>query len=428
MGRKRQKRVLDVYVGSSKVGSYTREPGGATSFRYDPDWLSSEKAFPISLSMPLSDRVWSGEGATSYFDGLLPDDRTVREKIAAREQADSAGIFDLLAVIGRDCVGALRFVPEGLEPGDPTEMSYRPVDDNEIATRIASLGNTPLGMQADDDFRLSIAGVQEKTAFLRIDNQWQLPLGPTPTSHIFKPAMKTSPSGADFSDTPWNEWLCLVLCRALGLESANAEILIFDGNPAIVVERFDRTWKNGVIYRLPQEDICQALGVPPARKYQSDGGPGIVDVLQFLNGAVAPHEDRMAFMKAQIVFWLLAAIDGHAKNFSIFLSPGGYRLAPLYDVMSAAPWPEFPDQKIKLAMALGNKNYYRLKQIQLRYFYQTGQKAGLREKDMDSIFSDLTARMDDAIAEVAALAADAGMPESTSEPILAAVNKRAGMV
>ena len=155
MGRKRQKRVLDVYVGSSKVGSYTREPGGATSFRYDPDWLSSEKAFPISLSMPLSDRVWSGEGASSYFDGLLPDDRTVREKIAAREQADSAGIFDLLAVIGRDCVGALRFVPEGLEPGDPTEMSYRPVDDNEIARRIASLGNTPLGMQADDDFRLA---------------------------------------------------------------------------------------------------------------------------------------------------------------------------------------------------------------------------------------------------------------------------------
>ena len=114
MGRKRQKRVLDVYVGSSKVGRYSREPSGATSFRYDPDWLSSEKAFPISLSMPLSDRVWSGEGASSYFDGLLPYDRTVREKIAAREQADSACIFDLLAVIGRDCVGALRFVPEGL--------------------------------------------------------------------------------------------------------------------------------------------------------------------------------------------------------------------------------------------------------------------------------------------------------------------------
>ncbi|MFQ5644111.1 MAG: type II toxin-antitoxin system HipA family toxin [Thiogranum sp.] len=429
MGRKRQGRVLDVYVGSSRVGQYARAPGGATSFRYDPDWVSSARAFPISLSMPLSDRIWSGEAATSYFDGLLPDDRTVREKIAAREHADSAGIFDLLAVIGRDCVGALRFVPEGLDPGDPAKMEYRPVSDDEIAARLAKLATNPLGLQADeDDFRISIAGVQEKTAFLRVDEQWQLPLGPTPTSHIFKPAMKEGPDDADFSDTPWNEWLCLVLCRAFGLEAANVEVQLFDGKPVIVVERFDRTWQDGVLYRLPQEDLCQALGVPPMRKYQSDGGPGIVDVLEFLNGAIAPYEDRMAFMKTQIVFWLLAAIDGHAKNFSIFLTPGGYRLTPLYDVMSAAPCPEFPVQKTRLAMAVGNKNYYRLTQIQIRHFYQTGQKAGLREQDMDSIFSGLATQMDDAIAEAAALAADAGLPESTFGPILDGVSKRAGMI
>ena len=421
--------MLDVYVGSSKVGEYSRAPSAATSFRYDPDWLSSDRAFPISLFMPLSDRIWSGEGATSYFDGLLPDDRTVREKIAAREHAESAGIFDLLAVIGRDCAGALRFVPEGLDSGDPTKMEYRPVTNEEIAARLSSLGTKPLGLSADeDDFRISIAGVQEKTAFLQKDNQWQLPLGPTPTSHIFKPAMQVGPDGVDFSDTPWNEWLCLMLCRALGLETANAEVWMYDGRPVIVVERFDRTWKAGVLYRLPQEDICQALGVPPVRKYQSDGGPGIVEVMEFLNGAAAPHEHRRTFMKAQIVFWLLAAIDGHAKNFSIFLSPGGFRLTPLYDVMSAAPYPEFPVQKIKLAMALGDKGYYRLRQIQLRHFYQTGQKAGLHAQDMESIFSDLATRMEDAIAEAAALAADAGMPESTSGPILAGVSKRAGML
>jgi len=429
VGRKRQRRVLDVYVGSSKVGQYSRAPGGATTFRYDPAWLSSERAFPISTSMPLSDRIWSGEGAISYFDGLLPDDRIVREKIAARSQADSAGIFDLLAVIGRDCVGALRFVPEGANPGDPVKMEYRPVINDEIAARLASLGTNPLGLYADeDDFRISIAGVQEKTAFLRIDNQWQLPLGPTPTSHIFKPAMKEGPNGADFSDTPWNEWLCLVLCRTLGLETANAEVRLFDGKPVIVVERFDRTWQEGVLYRLPQEDICQSLGVPPLRKYQSDGGPGIVEVLEFLNGAVAPLEDRRTFMKAQIVYWLLAAIDGHAKNFSIFITPGGYRLTPLYDVMSAAPYPELPVQKIKLAMALGDKGYYRLSQIQLRHFYQTGQKAGLREQDMESIFSDLAARMEEAIADAAALAKNAGMPESTAGTILAGAHKRAALI
>jgi len=429
MGRKRQGRVLDVYVGSSKVGQYSRAPGGATSFRYDPAWLSSERAFPISLSMPLSDRIWSGEAATSYFDGLLPDDHTVREKIAAREHAESAGIFDLLAVIGRDCVGALRFVPEGADPGDPTRMEYRPVTDEEIAARLAALGTNPLGLYAEEDeFRISIAGVQEKTAFLQIDNRWQLPLGPTPTSHIFKPAMKEGQNGADFSDTSWNEWLCLVLCRALGLATADAEVRLFDGKPVIVVERFDRVWQEDVLYRLPQEDICQALGVPPLRKYQSDGGPGILEVMEFLNGAVAPHEDRLTFMKAQIVFWLLAAIDGHAKNFSIFLTPGGYRLTPLYDVMSAAPYPEFPVQKVKLAMALGDKGYYRRNQIQLRHFYQTGQKAGLHGQDMASIFWDLTSQMEDALAEAAALAAEAGVPDSTAGPILTGVRKRARMI
>ena len=429
MGRKRQGRVLEVYIGTSKVGRYSRAPGGGTSFRYDPGWLSSERAFPISLSMPLSDRIWSGENAASYFDGLLPDDRAVREQIAAREHAESAGVFDLLAVIGRDCAGALRFVPEGADPGDPSRMEYRPLSDDETAARLASLGANPLGLYADEeDFRISIAGVQEKTAFLRIDDQWQLPLGPTPTSHILKPAMKEGPDGADFSDTPWNEWLCLVLCRALGLETANAEVQFFDGKPVIVVERFDRSWRDGVLYRLPQEDLCQALGVPPLRKYQSDGGPGILDVMAFLEGAAAPYEDRLTFMKAQIVFWLLAAIDGHAKNFSIFLAPGGYRLTPLYDVMSAAPYPQFPLQKTKLAMAIGDKGYYRLRQVQLRHFYQTGKRAGLREADMDDIFSDLMSRIDEGIAEAAGLASDAGMPESTSASILDGMRQRAGMI
>jgi serine/threonine-protein kinase HipA len=428
MGRKRKGRILDVYVGSSKVGIYARAPNGLTSFRYDQDWVASERAFPISLSMPLSDRIWSEIQADSFFEGLLPDDLAVKNKIAAREQIDSADTFDLLSVIGRDCVGALRFVPEGLDPGDPAKMNYRPVTNEEIASRIASLGTAPLGIHAaDDDFRISIAGVQEKTAFLRIDSQWQLPLGSTPTSHIFKPAMKVDPSGADFSDTPWNEWLCLELCRALGLETTNVEVLIFDDKPVIVVERFDRLWRNDVLYRLPQEDICQALGVPPMRKYQSDGGPGIVDILEFLNGAVAPREDRMSFMKTQIVFWLLAAIDGHAKNFSIFLTPGGYKLTPLYDVISAYPYPELSNHKVKLAMAVGN-GHYRIKEILLRHFYQTGQKAGLREADIDDIFSSLLSQIGSVLAETRALAVNTGVPETTYESILTGVKKRAALI
>ena len=429
MGRKRKGRALDVYVGSSKVGLYSRAADGSTSFRYDASWLASARAFPVSLSMPLSDRPWSGNNVISFFEGLLPDDPTIRDKIATREHAESAGTFDLLAAIGRDCVGALRFVPERLDPGDPAKMSSRPISDNEIAARIAALGVSPLGMESDDqEFRISIAGVQEKTAFLKVDGKWHLPLGPTPTSHIFKPALKEGPNGADFSDTPWNEWLCLELCRELGLETASAEVLFFDDKPVLVVERFDRVWQEGVIYRLPQEDICQALGVPPTRKYQNDGGPGIVDVLEFLNGAASPHEDRLRLMSAQVVFWLLAAIDGHAKNFSIFLTPGGYKLTPLYDVMSAAPYPEFSPHKIKLAMAIGENRHYRLKEIQQRHFHQTAQAAGMNKQDLEEIFAGIHRRIDPALSTVGALAAKAGVPDNTAAPILDGVRKRVSLL
>lgn len=425
MGRKRKRRVLNIYVGYSKVGMYSRAPNGSTSFRYDPEWLSSKRSFPISLSMPLSTSVWIGEGMNSFFDGLLPDDRTIREKIAAREHADSSGNFDLLAVLGRDCVGALRFVPEGDAPGDPTKMNYRPVSDDEITKRIASLETAPLGVHIDDDdFRISIAGMQEKTAFLLVGDQWQLPIGLTPTSHIFKPAMKEGPDGADFSDTPWNEWLCLELCRALGLDAAHAKVILFGGKPVIIIERFDRIWHDGILYRLPQEDLCQAMGVPPSRKYQSDGGPGIIEILQFLNSSESPYEDRLKFIKAQVIFWLLAAIDGHAKNFSVFITPGGYKLTPIYDVISASPYPQLSEHKIKLAMAVGNKKYYRMKQIQLRHFYQTGQKAGLYKEDLDDIFSDLVYRIDGAFEKVVGLAVDAGTPEATYKPILVGLKKR----
>lgn len=234
--------------------------------------------------------------------------------------------------------------------------------------------------KAEEDFRISIAGMQEKTAFLFADDGWQLPLGATPTSHIFKPAMREGPDGADFSDSSWNEWFCLKLCAGFGLASANAEVQHFDDKPVIVVERFDRRWQDGVLYRLPQEDLCQALGVPPSRKYESDGGPGILAVLEFLNQAANPRADRLTFFKAQIIFWLLAAIDGHAKNFSVFLTPGGFNLTPMYDVMSAAPYPELTPQKIKLAMAIGNNRHYRVQKIVPRHFHQMGRAAVLPKR------------------------------------------------
>jgi len=435
MGRRRRSHALDVYVGTSRIGVYARAAGGTTSFRYDGAWLRSDRAFPVSLSMPLSDRVWTGDAITSVFDGLLPDDQTVREAIAAREGADGAGTFDLLAAIGRDCVGALRFVPEGEDPGDPSRMNYRPIDDDEIARRLRNLARAPLGMSAlrdaengGEDFRISIAGMQEKTAFLYTDGDWQLPHGATPTSHIFKPAMREGPHGADLSDSPWNEWFCLKLCAAFGLAAAGAEVRYFDNKPVIVVERFDRRWQAGVLYRLPQEDMCQALGVPPWQKYESDGGPGSLAVLRFLEQAANPRADRLVFFKAQILFWLLAALDGHAKNFSVFLTPGGFTLTPMYDVMSAAPYPQLSPPKIKLAMAIGDNRHYRLEEIAPRHFYQTGRAARLTNEDIDEVFGTLKLSLDDVLERASVQAGAAGMPAQTRDAIIASVHERGSWI
>lgn len=423
MGRKRKTANLDVYVGSTFVGKYAKSANGSTNFRYIPEWLDSQKSFPISISMPLSDRLWRGREVSTFFDGLLPDEPVVRNKIASRESADSGSTFDLLSVIGRDCVGALRFIPEGDDPGNPNEMNYQPISDSDIAKRIATLDSTPLGVNAENDFRISIAGVQEKTAFLKVDGKWQLPMGATPTSHIFKPAMKSAV--ADFTDSPWNEWFCLALCRTLGLNTTQADVLILDNSPVLVVERFDRVWNNGVIYRLPQEDMCQALGVSPVGKYQSEGGPGVLDIMNLLNGAVSPLEDKIHFFNALIVFWLMAAIDGHAKNFSIFLTPGGYKLTPLYDVMSVAPYKSLSLHKAKLAMSFGDKGYYRLKQIQPRHLFQTAKLSGLHEVRVIEQIHTLLGRVDDAVQRVSTDSEALGMPQETADKIVSIVMSQA---
>jgi serine/threonine-protein kinase HipA len=176
----------------------------------------------------------------------------------------------------------------------------------------------------------------------------------------------------------------------------------FGGKRVLVIERFDRRWtRNHRLLRLPQEDCCQALSVPPSLKYESDGGPGIINVLQLLKGSDDPERDLRIFMKAQIVFWLLGATDGHAKNFSIYLSPGGrFHMTPLYDVMSAQPnvdAGEIRQNKMKLALAVGKNRHYAINSIMPRHFIQTGEAAGLPGDVTQSLMDELVAQTPKAI-------------------------------
>ena len=403
MARRRTRVPLDVYLNSRLVGRLRRMANGAIDFQYDPSWLDWEHALPISTSLPLREDRYGGDPVVVVLDNLLPDSEPVRRRVAERVRAEGYDAYSLLAKVGRDCAGALQFLPEGQEPGSAGMLEGREVDDGEIARRIRNLARVPLGVDADEEFRISIAGAQEKTALLHWKGKWHLPRGSTATTHIVKPQIGVLPGGVDWSRSVENEHLCLRLAAALGLPAATSEITDFDGERVLVIERFDRRWtRDGRLLRLPQEDFCQALSVPPTLKYEADGGPGMADMLDLLKGSDEPEADRRIFVKAQIAFWLLGATDGHAKNFSIVLRPGGrFTLTPLYDVLSAQPAldaGQLRRNEFRFALSVGDNRHYVMAGILPRHFAQTAARAELPPQVIRDLCAELADTAETAIA------------------------------
>jgi len=434
MGRRKAHAPLTVLINNRVAGHLVKEPGGGIHFRYDQDWLDWDPAFAISLSLPLRATPYSGAPVAAVFDNLLPDNPDVRKRVAERVGAQGTDSFSLLESIGRDCIGAMRFLPEGEHHVGGPAIQGEPVDDDEIERILAGLAKAPLGMDRDQDFRISIAGAQEKTALLFHEGKWMRPIGATPTTHILKPQLghiATAFGMIDMAASVDNEHYCLELMRAFGFEVAGTDIVTFGKTRVLVVERFDRRWRSGAqLLRLPQEDFCQALGVRPTKKYQNNGGPGVVESLKLLRGADKPFDDQAAFFKAQIIFWLIGATDGHAKNFSIFLrADGRYGLTPFYDILSAQPAfdrKQIPNNRYKLAMSVGASRKYTLLTIAGRHFAETGKEAGLGPTVMRQAVTDILAK-----AETAPEAALARMPKDFTgeihDSITAAMLKRLHM-
>ena len=383
MPRPRQHIPLRVLLNNRLVGHLQKEPSGAIYFRYDESWLAKDNATPVSLSLPLRDDAYKGERVAAVFENLLPDSDMLRRRIAEKVGAKGTDAYSLLSEIGRDCVGALQFVPDNDDAvPETTGITGKIIGDEDIEQLLKNLVRAPLGLDRDQDFRISVAGAQEKTALLRHKGKWLKPHGTTPTTHILKPQIGTLPNGVDLSNSVENEYYCLKLMAAFGLQANAAEIKVFGKTKTLVIERFDRHWKDdGRLLRVPQEDCCQALSCPPGRKYQNEGGPGMVDILKLLNAGDTPAEDQKAFLKSQILFWLIGATDGHAKNVSIFLGPGGrFHLTPFYDVLTAQPSldaRQIERKQMKLAMSVGESRHYRIDEIKGRHFIQTVERAGL---------------------------------------------------
>lgn len=424
MGRQKRSAALFVSMNGESVGTLKRSSTGNLEFSYCRTWLEAEKSRPISLSIPLGRTVYAGDRVENFFDNLLPDSQPIRNRIQTRFGAATNRAFDLLWHVGRDCVGALQLTPEE-EIADVRMISSRPLTDEEISDNLRNYRTRPLGMRADDDFRISIAGAQEKTALLKRDNQWHLPQGTTPTSHIFKlPIGQIEHSGLDLSDSVENEWLCHLILKAYGLPIAHTEIGVFDGITTLIVERFDRRWaQDGTwLMRLPQEDMCQALNVSPVLKYESDGGPGIAPIMNLLLASGKSASDRRTFMTLNLLYWLLFAIDGHAKNFSVFLLQGGnFKLTPAYDVMSALPMlarGQLDVHKLKMAMAMSSKEkHYGVLPILHRHWLSTAKKCRYPVDEMDQVIKSTLEHMDQVIDQVAGKL-PTSFPDSVAGPIL----------
>jgi serine/threonine-protein kinase HipA len=439
MGRRAHSRPLSIWTNGELVGYWTPAGNQPTRLGYADSWLRSDAARPLSLSLPLpllDNKPLRGELVENFFDNLLPESSAIRKRLAQRYATGSEGTFDLLAAIGRDCVGAVQLLDAEEEPEGFDRIEGEPLDDEAVAALLRSTVTGPrFGKQeAEPDFRISIAGAQEKTALLRHQGKWMRPLGATPTTHIIKlPLGLAGNMQADMRTSIHNEWLCLKLMGALGFDVAQADIATFaDHPPVLVVERFDRKPHPSAqwILRLPQEDFCQARGVNPAIKYEADGGPGIEQLAQVLHGSQRARIDLRTLLASQITFWLMAATDGHAKNFSIRLHAGGsYALTPLYDVLSA--WPLIGNGKnrlawknVKLAMAVSGKSrHYHVSTVMRRHFNATAARCGWGENAED-IIGELLAKVEGAIEAVAAQLPP-GFPEDVATAIFEGMRTQA---
>jgi serine/threonine-protein kinase HipA len=432
MARPKANTPLNVFLNGRRAGVINREASGAIYFRYAPDWLAWSSTFPISLSLPLREDSYIGAPAINVFDNLLPDTDPIRQRVAERVGAAGADAYSMLTAVGHDCVGAMQFFPEGVEPGSAGKVEGKIVNAKEIGDLTLNLASAPLGLSKDDDFRISIAGVQEKTALLRQDGKWYKPTGTTATTHILKPQIGRLPNGVDLSNSVENEYFCLQLIAALGIPAADAEMAEFGGRRTLIVERFDRLWTSDKrLLRLPQEDCCQALSVSPARKYQSDGGPGMKEIIELLKGSDEPSKDIATFMRAAIVFWLIGATDAHAKNFSLFLNPGGrFNLTPLYDVLSAQPSldaKQIQPKAFKLAMSVGKSRHHTVNEILPRHFLQTADLAGVGHALVLNIFNDLGATFETRFRDVVK-ALPANFPKEIAASIQQAALYRLSLV
>jgi serine/threonine-protein kinase HipA len=389
---------LCVLIDDRLAGRVTRKQG-RLRFVYDNAYRARQTPTPLSVSMPVETAEYPDQTVAPWIKGLLPDNENVLARWARNFHVGNSAFALLGTPIGEDCAGAVQFVPEDrLEAALARDGAVEWLDEAGVAKRLRDLNRdetTWLG--SDFTGRFSLAGHQAKTALLHQEGRWGVPSGSAATSHILKPAI------AGLDDHDLNEHLCLSAARRAGLLAANTRVATFEDQSAIVAERYDRLpTPDRWMRRIHQEDLCQALGFAPDLKYQNEGGPtptAIVGLLRRVMPGSEADASALRFLDALTFNWLICGTDAHSKNYSLLLAGPQARLAPLYDIASALPYPDVPVQKLRLAMKFGGE--YLVTPRYPEMWSKVGKELGLSVDVVVEHARSLMDRLPDAFADAA---------------------------
>jgi serine/threonine-protein kinase HipA len=396
---------LDVYVGQEFAGELTRPGAGRVRFQHS-DHVRERYAGAnlLSASMPVREEAYPNGEAKPFFEGLLPEG-VVRERVASELHVSYDNVHGLLEKIGVECAGAVVIVPHGEVPPDPAQAELEWLTDDELEERIRDLPNHPLGI-SPGRVRLSLGGIQDKLVLVRSPaGRFASPLHGAPSTHIIKPGQ------GRYDGIVANEAFCLRVAACCRLTVARSEIAAFGDHQSLVVERFDRTFGAGNrIERLHQEDFCQALGVRPSAKYESDGGPSIAALVHALRRlSTRAAADVVTFLRSVILNYLIGNSDAHGKNYAILYDPLTQgRLAPLYDLVSTAVY----DVEQDLAMSIGGVSDPEA--IARDAWEALAAETGVAERQLLAEVRDMSERVGRCVASVR----DQALAEDWHEPVI----------
>jgi serine/threonine-protein kinase HipA len=416
-------RKLHVFLMDVPAAVVREGAGGRLRLSYTSAWRDSENAQSISLSLPYTQTDHTHRPVLAYMSNLLPDNQNILEGWAAVFGVSSRNPFGLLAHMGEDCAGAVQFVrEERLDAVLASPGSVDPISEDEIAAALARIRRNaaPWGDQEDRKGMFSLAGAQAKIALAKTDTGWGRPNGRAASTHILKP-----PADSRFPGIEINEHVCLNLARRLGIPAAASSVERFGDQVAIVVERFDRLSDHESVRRLHQEDTCQALGIPPSRKYQHAGGPGLREMAELVRTHSAdPGADLQHLLGAAALNWIIGVTDGHAKNYSWFITAGDeIRTTPLYDLISSLLYYDLEDDDLRMAMTIGGET--RILRVRREHWFNLAEIMGAEREEVVRYVRDLAEAVPAAVAEVVEKAADDGLEASVLDRLRVGITRQA---